>query len=101
MTRHRRRAVENVLNELLYARCARGPDRRGDTAAGRGDLLVGLALQTPVEFRLAIAGPRQMRVRVDEARDRRRSARIVILGDVQTGAPLRTDIGDATGADDD
>ena len=42
-----------------------------------------------------------MRVRVDEARNRRRSSGVVVLGDGNVASPLRPDIGDAAVANDD
>ena len=82
---------------------ARGAHGGGDPAAGRRDLLVGLALQPAVELRLAQAGERDVRVRVDEARDGRGPARVEVVVDGQpAGRSLsRPDEGEASVADHD
>ncbi len=49
---------------------------RGDPAAGRHDLHVGRAADAHLELGRAVPGPRQVRVRIDEAGDDRAAARV-------------------------
>ena len=58
-------------------------------------------MQAPIEFRFAETGPRQMGVRVDEARNRRPPLGIEILGDWKIGAALGPDVIDPPVAHDD
>ena len=71
---------EDVGRQLLLARPAGGRHGREDAAAGRRDLLVGLAGQARRELLLAAAGPGQVGVGIDEARDQRAAAAVEALG---------------------
>src|SRR3954451_17295898 len=62
---------------------ARGVDGRRDPTAGRGDVFVRFALETPVEFRFAVAREGKMRVRVDETGNGGRATGIEIRVDAR------------------
>ncbi len=61
----------DVRGQFLFTRPAGGVDRGEDAAAGRRDLLVGLAREARRELLLAGAGPGQVGVGIDEPRDQR------------------------------
>ena len=71
---------QDVGDQLLLARPAGGGHGREDAAAGRRDLLVGLARQPRRELLLAAAGPGEMGVGIDETRDQRAPAAVEPLG---------------------
>ena len=56
--------------EIVLRRRSRCPDGREDPAAGRVELLVGRAARAQLELPGAVPGEAQVRVTVDEARDR-------------------------------
>src|SRR5262249_8511260 len=101
--RHRPSAPLDIHNQLGLGCRARSAYGGGDPTARGRDLLVRLAEQAAVELRLAKARERKMRVRVDEAGDRRRAARVEVVVDdeIRRLVPLGTNVREAAVIDDD
>ena len=101
MPGHGASPLHDVADELLFARRSSGPHGRGDAAAGRGDLLVGLAAQPAVELRLTVPGKGKMGVRIDKAGNRRRPSAVEVFINSNGVIALRSDISEPSVANDD
>ena len=76
VVQHPIKAAARLRHQCLQRSRACVADGADDAAAGRHDLHVGGAADTHLELRRPVAGPRQVRVRVDEAGNDRTPAGI-------------------------